>query len=96
VFLARRVVVGVVAAVLVVLLAQVAGVVLVSGAAVLSGTPAASGEVYDVRPGDTLWSIAGDLAPQMDPRVAVDELSALNGGASLDVGDRLQLPASFG
>lgn len=96
VFLVRRLVVGVVAAVLVVLVAQAAGSVLVAGAAAVSGTPAASGDLYEVRSGDTLWSIAGELAPDVDPRVAVDDLAALNGGSSLEVGEQLRLPASFG
>jgi hypothetical protein len=96
VFLVRRLVVAALAAVLVVLLAQGAGSVLASGAALVSSPPAASGEVYRVRPGDTLWSVAGALAPGMDTRVAVDELSALNGGTALEVGEELRLPASFG
>ena len=32
-----------------------------------------------VQPGDTLWSIAADVAPDADVRITVDQLIALNG-----------------
>jgi Tfp pilus assembly protein FimV len=50
-----------------------------------------SGGEYVVQPGDTLWSIAARLAPDDDPRAVVDALRAANGGADLQVGDRLDL-----
>ena len=46
---------------------------------------------YVVEPGDTVWSIAAALAPDADPRPLVDEIVDANGGASLDVGQRLEL-----
>lgn len=58
-------------------------------------TPAAgtsSAEVHVVQPGDTLWSIAREIAPGQDARIVVDQLVALNGGAPLQVGQRLVLP----
>lgn len=54
-----------------------------------AGTPS---EVHVVQPGDTLWSIARDLAPNADVRLTVDRLVDLNGGAPLTVGQRLVLP----
>ena len=48
--------------------------------------------VYVVRPGDTVWEIAGRLAgPTGDPRPIVDSLIADNNlrGATISVGDRL-------
>lgn len=51
---------------------------------------------YVVHPGDTLWSVAEQLAPRSDPRVVVDQLAELNGGADLRVGQVLRLPASLG
>jgi len=46
---------------------------------------------YVVEPGDTVWSIAAALAPDADPRPLVDEIVEANGGARLDVGQRLEL-----
>ena len=34
---------------------------------------------YVVREGDTLWTIARELAPENDPRPVVDLISAMNG-----------------
>lgn len=56
-----------------------------------AGTSAVA-EVHVVQPGDTLWSIARDLAPDADVRITVDQLVRLNGGAPLQVGQRLVLP----
>lgn len=54
----------------------------------VAGTSAA---VHVVEPGDTLWSIARELDPSADVRLVVDRLAELNGGAPLQVGQRLQL-----
>ncbi|MGV3758849.1 MAG: LysM peptidoglycan-binding domain-containing protein [Actinomycetota bacterium] len=61
------------------------------------GTPTsaagtAPAAVHVVQPGDTLWSVARDLDPAGDVRLTVDRLVALNGGAPLQVGQRLVLP----
>jgi Tfp pilus assembly protein FimV len=58
-------------------------------------TPAAS-RTYVVRSGDTLWGIAGRLAPQQDPRVLVQALSDANhvDAGSLVPGQTLVIPAS--
>jgi len=59
------------------------------------GTPAsvagATSSTYLVQPGDTLWSIARELAPGADVRLVVDRLVDLNGKAPLQVGQRLVL-----
>ena len=47
--------------------------------------------VYVVQPGDTLWSIARRLQPTGDVRPLVHRLERANGGARLQVGDRLAL-----
>jgi len=69
----------------------------VSGDRPLSGpdrsAPATAGEeTLLVQPGDTLWTIARDLRPTGDLRAVVDDLAALNGGASLEVGQTIVLP----
>ncbi|HYF46089.1 MAG TPA: LysM domain-containing protein [Acidimicrobiales bacterium] len=68
-----------------------------SGDRPLSGpdhsAPVAAGhETVLVQPGDTLWTIARDLRPSGDLRPVVDQLAALNGGASLEAGQTIVLP----
>jgi hypothetical protein len=54
------------------------------------------GSFYVVQPGDTLWSIAHQLAPTGDIRAEVDRLEELNGTAVLQAGQRLRLTAPPG
>jgi hypothetical protein len=67
-------------------------------AAALGGEPASAPErrpgpiTYVVEPGDTIWSIARRLQPSGDVRDLVRSLVAANGGAEVDVGDRLVVP----
>jgi hypothetical protein len=42
-----------------------------------------------VEPGDTLWSVARDLAPGGDPRPVVDALSSARHGSALVPGEKL-------
>jgi Tfp pilus assembly protein FimV len=56
-----------------------------------SAAGTSSDAVHIVQPGDTLWSIAGAIAPEGDVRLVVDRLVDLNGGARLVVGQRLRL-----
>lgn len=55
-----------------------------------AGPAAVVGETYVVQPGDTLWSIATEVAPDRDPRPVVDALRSANGGdATVQAGTRL-------
>ena len=51
-----------------------------------------------VGPGDTLWSIASQAAPDRDPRDVIEEIRALNEvpGGVLPVGIVLRVPSSVG
>lgn len=67
----------------------------VAGVVGLRG-PDASSQVrtYVVRPGDTLWSIAGRFEPDRDPREVVYELTRANDvdAGGLVPGQRLAVP----
>ena len=98
----RRRLVVLVAFAAVVLLATLLAVQVVSWVADVEGSPSpepldgtqlglVAGQEYVVQPGDTLWSIASEIAPDRDPRAVVDALREANGGPDLEVGDRLIL-----
>ncbi len=70
------------------------------GSAAASGEgagAAASFESVTVMPGDTLWSIAEEIAPAADPREVIGEISRLNmlAGGALQIGDELAIPAEY-
>jgi Tfp pilus assembly protein FimV len=68
-----------------------AGTVLGGGPASVPGHRLGS-DTYVVQPGDTLWRVAGSLAGGGNVALLVQQLSDLNGGAELRVGQRLVLP----
>jgi len=56
-------------------------------------------QFYEVRSGDSLWSIAGQVLPGRDRRDAVDQLveanpSVANSAGSIQAGDMLRVPQS--
>lgn len=51
--------------------------------------------VYVVQPGDTLWAIAGKVAPEMNAARVVDALRSAAGGSALTPGQRIALPDSL-
>ena len=58
-----------------------------------SATASASPPVsYVVEPGDSLWSIAEELAPGEDPRPVVDALAEARGDAPLIPGETIVWP----
>ena len=69
-----------------------------AGAGEVPGTPssagmARAGGLYLVHPGDTLVSIAAELAPEGARQQFVEQLIALNGNVTPAAGERLVLPA---
>lgn len=51
--------------------------------------------IYVVQPGDTLWAIAGKVAPEVNAARAVDALRSAAGGSALTPGQRIALPDSL-
>jgi LysM repeat protein len=76
-------------------------VAVISGGAALAsrdaGAPAGSYQTVTVSAGDTLWSIAQEVAPNGDPRDVVDSIARLNAldSVSLQAGQTLAIPAEF-
>lgn len=82
------------AAVLTVVAAFLAGL-LTSPAAVSSEGPGARLETVTVMPGDSLWSIAAEAAPEEDPFTTMTRIAELNSleGRELELGESLFVPA---
>ncbi|WP_309068090.1 LysM peptidoglycan-binding domain-containing protein [Microbacterium sp.] len=59
-----------------------------------AGAPVGTFATVTVMPGDSLWSIAEDVAPAADPRDVVDAIVALNQlpSSSVAAGERLSIP----
>ena len=90
VFIVRRLVVGILALVI------VAATATMVSSAVAQGAPTAPvPAVYLVRPGDTLWRIAGSFGLDADTRDVVAALARANGGSSIVAGQRLVVPAEL-
>ncbi len=82
-------------AVLVLSLAIIGG-----GAALASrdaGAPADSFTTITVSSGESLWSIAQEVAPNADPRDVVDAIVRLNAldGVTIAAGQRLAIPSEY-
>ena len=75
-------------AVIVVLVAGQAGAALGSSPLAAPGRPP-SVVRYVVRPGDSLWTVAGRVAPDEDPRPVVDALEQARHGAPLLAGETI-------
>lgn len=77
------------------------GFAIVSGGSALAtlddGAPADSFSTVTVSHGDTLWSIAEEVAPQADPRDVVDAILRLNAldGAAISAGQSLAIPVDY-
>jgi LysM repeat protein len=76
-------------------------IAVISGGAALAsrdaGAPAGSFTTITVAAGDSLWSIAEEVAPTADPRDVVDAIVRLNAldGVAVAAGQRIALPAEY-
>lgn len=82
------------------MVALAAAVVLGGSAALASrdaGAPAGTFETVTVTAGESLWSIAQEVAPSADPRDVVDAIVRLNAldGVAVSAGQRLAIPAEY-
>ena len=49
-----------------------------------------------MQPGETLWSIAEIVAPDVDPREVIADIQSLNGvGGAIQPGQQLSIPAEY-
>ncbi|WP_345802134.1 LysM peptidoglycan-binding domain-containing protein [Microbacterium sp. AZCO] len=62
-----------------------------------TGAPAGSFATVTVAAGESLWSIAEEVAPGADPRDVVDAIARLNAldGVTVSAGQRLAIPAEY-
>ena len=62
-----------------------------------TGAASASFTTLTVAAGDSLWSIAGQVAPGADPRDVVDAIVRLNAldGVTVSAGQQLSIPAEY-
>jgi hypothetical protein len=62
-----------------------------------AGNEAGEVTVYTVLAGESLWDIAGEIAPEEDPRAVIDQIRQANALSSAEVfpGQQLILPAGF-
>lgn len=76
-------------------------IAVVSGGSALAsrsdGVPAGEFTTVVVGAGDSLWSIAEEVAPAADPRDVVDAIVRLNAldGANIAAGQRLSVPVEY-
>jgi LysM repeat protein len=68
-----------------------------SGGAVASSSAGSSLHYVTVQGGETLWQLAGDIAPKADPREVVSDIVHLNQLASSDLqaGQRIAIPSQY-
>ncbi|WP_411700514.1 LysM peptidoglycan-binding domain-containing protein [Conyzicola sp.] len=78
----------------------VAGVMLVAlngGGATATNSSGADLEEVTVQAGQSLWSLAEDIAPGVDPRDVINDILSVNQleTGSVQAGQRLMLPAEY-
>jgi len=76
-------------------------IAMISGGGALAtaehGVDASEFTTVTVFPGDTLWSIAEEVAPAADPRDVIDAIMRLNAleSAQLDAGETIAIPLEY-
>jgi LysM repeat protein len=67
------------------------------GGAVATSSAGASLHYVTVQGGETLWQLAGDIAPQADPRDVVSDIVHLNqlSSTTLQTGQRIAIPQQY-
>ena len=75
-----------------VVLVAAVGYLLSAPALGTSGAVPVQEEVHVVAAGETMWSIAGDVAPAGEAATYVERLVEVNGSATVVPGQRLRLP----
>lgn len=75
------------------------GVAALSGGSAIAGDDAVvtTFETVTVMPGETLWSLASEMAPGVDPRVVIDDIRMLNNLPSgmITVGQSIAVPTAY-
>jgi nucleoid-associated protein YgaU len=77
------------------------GFAIIGGGAALAsrdaGAPAGAFTTVTVSAGDSLWSIAEEIAPSEDPRDVVSAIVRLNGldGVMIESGQRIAIPTEY-
>jgi len=77
------------------------GIAIIGGGAALAsrdaGSPAGTFTTVTVSAGDSLWSIAEEVAPSADPRDVVDAIVRLNAleGVTIESGQLIAIPREY-
>lgn len=67
------------------------------GATATSQVPTQQLQTVIVLPGESLWSVAEHVAPNVDPREFISDIVRLNGldSAAVQAGQQLEIPAEY-
>lgn len=67
------------------------------GGAAASNSAGSTLQYVTVQSGETLWQLAGEIAPSADPREVASDIVHLNNLSSSDIqaGERLAIPAEY-
>ena len=77
------------------------GLAVLNGGGAQAGAEAGSGsrefQTVTIQPGETLWQLAEETAPNADPRDFVQDVVNLNAldGAALQAGERIAIPTKY-